>query len=98
VNGSERERARRGFPGVVMLRLMGGARRGTWHSSYVCLTRVQHSKPGYFGFRPGNSGPGKPGGFGLKSGHSGNQTKVILKLFDDAHDDMIYSQISLGML
>ena len=50
-----------------------------------------YSKPGY-------SGSAQPEGSGLKSGHSGNQTKLNLNLYDDAHDNMIYSKISLGML
>jgi hypothetical protein len=32
------------------------------------------------------------------SGHSGNQNKLNLNLYDGAHDDMICTQISLGML
>ena len=33
-----------------------------------------------------------------KFGHSGNQNKLNLNLYDDAHDDMICTQISLEML
>ena len=69
-----------------------------WHLSAVGLTLIRYSNPGYSGFQSGYSGSAQPAGSGLKSGHSGNQTKLNLNLFDDAHDDMIYTQFSLGLL
>ena len=62
------------------------------------MRHAQHSKPGYSGFQPGYFGPAQPEGSGLESGYSGIHSILILKLIDDAHDDMIMLKLVLEML